>query len=97
MHLSPSIQIQTKRRDCGRFSAIVVLNGEHDLSTREALRVAFAQLEGTLLVDLGLCSFIDASVIGVLLGNARRLARIVHQAGRRARLTAGDWHRCGGV
>ena len=49
--------------------AIVSLRGEHDLATRRALSETLAKAgEGRdLLVDLGDCTFLDSTVLGVLL------------------------------
>ena len=49
-------------------AAIVTLRGEHDLSTRAEISDALARVgnEAHVLVDLSECSFIDSSVIGVL-------------------------------
>jgi anti-anti-sigma factor len=57
------------------YAAVVALEGEHDLATREALRVAFAPLVGNLLVDLERCTFLDSTVIATILRKADELAR----------------------
>jgi anti-anti-sigma factor len=48
--------------------AIVTLRGEHDLTTRAAINDALTRAgDGShVLVDLSECSFIDSTVIGVL-------------------------------
>jgi anti-anti-sigma factor len=48
--------------------AIVTLCGEHDLTTRAAIADALERAgdESNVLVDLSECSFIDSTVIGVL-------------------------------
>jgi anti-anti-sigma factor len=58
----------------GRFAVVVELHGEHDLATREAVRVALASLRGDVLVDLTECSFIGSTVIGTIVKAARTLA-----------------------
>lgn len=63
-----------RRRSFSRH--VVVLRGEHDLSTSEGLRVALASVRGRALVDLTACTFIDATILGVLLADARRRDRI---------------------
>ena len=51
---------------------IITLRGEHDLGTTRAIEVAFATDSGhNILVDLSGASFIDSSVINVLLGSAQ--------------------------
>jgi anti-anti-sigma factor len=52
--------------------AIVPLSGEHDLSTRRALAEllarAISDTDGSIVVDLRLVSFMDASTLGLLAG-----------------------------
>lgn len=52
--------------------AIVSLRGEHDLASRKALAETLARAgEGrNLLVDLSECTFLDSTVLGVLLANS---------------------------
>lgn len=54
---------------------VVVLNGEHDLSTAQSVRgaLAGARDEGTVVIDLGPATFVDSSILGVIL-DARRQA-----------------------
>jgi anti-sigma B factor antagonist len=66
------------------FAAIVRLVGEHDLATSTSFRDALERINGNVLVDLSECSFIDSSVIGVLVGDHR--ARI--KEGQRLELLA---------
>jgi anti-anti-sigma factor len=49
--------------------ALVKLHGEHDLSGKEALATVLATASDQLnvLVDLSECTFMDSSVIGVLI------------------------------
>ena len=49
--------------------ALVQLRGEHDLSGKEALAEALARASDQLnvLVDLSECTFMDSSVLGVLI------------------------------
>jgi anti-anti-sigma factor len=61
------------------YAAVVVLRGEHDLATRDAIAAALDPLEGDVLVDLGECTFIDSSVIGMLLASANRLRGAGHR------------------
>jgi anti-anti-sigma factor len=68
-------RIETRPSRIDRFAAVVELHGEHDLATREAVRVALASRGGNLLVDLSECSFIGSAVIGTIVEAARRLAR----------------------
>ena len=52
--------------------AVVSLQGEHDISTSESLEQAFAQAaaNSNVLVDLTDCTFIDSTVITVLIRTA---------------------------
>jgi anti-anti-sigma factor len=63
------------RFDDPGYAATVVLCADHDLATSEGVRVALAPLCGNVLVDLTRCSFIDSTVIGMLIGKARDLRR----------------------
>jgi anti-anti-sigma factor len=72
--------------------AIVSLQGEHDLSTRNLLTDALqrAAAHSNVLVDLSLCTFVDSTVINVLLSAAQtvkaggeQLALVIPPAQRR--------------
>jgi anti-anti-sigma factor len=67
-------RIETRRSRIDRFVAVVELYGEHDLATREAVRVALASLRGDVLVDLSECTFIGSTVIGTIVKAARARA-----------------------
>jgi anti-sigma B factor antagonist len=56
--------------------AVVTLQGEHDLSTREALADALqrAAAHSNVVVDLSPCTFMDSTVINVLLSTANTVA-----------------------
>jgi anti-anti-sigma regulatory factor len=62
----------------GEYAAVVVLHGEHDLATCEGVRVALAPLLGHVLVDLSPCTFIDSSIISVLVHKGHMLIRDGH-------------------
>lgn len=55
--------------------SVVVLSGEHDLNTAPDVRVALeaALAAGALIVDLSPATFVDSSILGVIL-DARRAA-----------------------
>ena len=57
------------------FAAVVTLGGEHDVSSRDAIAEAFgvAATGRDLLVDLSECSFIDSTIIKLLLHTVRSL------------------------
>jgi anti-sigma B factor antagonist len=56
--------------------AVVTLVGEHDISLQRRLReaLATASIRPNLLVDLSACTFMDSTVIGMLLLARNRLA-----------------------
>ena len=58
------------------YDAVVALHGEHDVGTREAVRVALAPLRGRVLVDLFGCDFVDATVVRTILDKAAQLERL---------------------
>jgi anti-sigma B factor antagonist len=53
---------------------VVIMSGEHDLSTAPDLRARLHDLaEGSgVIVDLDLTTFVDSSILGVLVGGLRR-------------------------
>ena len=73
------IEVHVERPRIGAYSAIVVLHGEHDLATNEAVRVSLAPLYGNVLVDLTECYFIDSTSISILLRKAEELRRDGHE------------------
>ena len=70
-----AIAVESDPPDEPGFAARVRLVGEHDLATREAVRVALASVDGNVLVDLTACEFVDSTVIGVLLDSASAITR----------------------
>jgi anti-anti-sigma factor len=64
--------------DTGGYMAVVALRGEHDIATRDAVRVALGRLRGPVLVDLADCEFIDSTIIETLLAYAQQLAAEGH-------------------
>jgi anti-sigma B factor antagonist len=68
-------ELAVERNDAG--PAVVTISGEHDLSTAPNLRRRLDNLldEGTAtVVDLSPATFIDSSILGVLLDARRRAA-----------------------
>jgi anti-anti-sigma factor len=68
-------RIETRPSRVDRFGVVVELHGEHDLASREAVRVALASLRADVLVDLTECTFISSTVIGTIVKAAHTLAR----------------------
>jgi anti-anti-sigma factor len=71
----PEIVVVLRPKAPPPYAALIVLRGEHDLGTAEAIRVSLATLLGDLLVDLGECDFVDSSVISTLISKAQELER----------------------
>jgi anti-sigma B factor antagonist len=68
-------ELALERNDAGL--AVVTISGEHDLSTAPTLRRRLDSLldEGTpAVVDLSPATFIDSSILGVILDGRRRAA-----------------------
>ncbi len=53
---------------------VIVLSGEHDLSTAPELRARLHEVAGAdaVIVDLDQTTFVDSSILGVLVGGLRR-------------------------
>jgi anti-sigma B factor antagonist len=68
-------ELALERNDAGL--AVLTISGEHDLSTAPSLRRRLDNLldEGTgIVVDLSPATFIDSSILGVILDARRRAA-----------------------
>jgi anti-anti-sigma factor len=67
---------------------VVVLTGEHDLSSVDELREAFEQASAsrTVMVDLSDTAFIDSAVLGALIASHREAT----EQGRRWALIVGN-------
>jgi anti-sigma B factor antagonist len=68
-------ELAVERTDAG--VAVLSISGEHDLSTASELRRRLEALldEGTgVIVDLSAATFIDSSILGVILDGKRRAA-----------------------
>jgi anti-anti-sigma factor len=68
-HVEPGVDVEHPAAGL----AIVSLRGEHDLGTRLALAETLAEAGNgrDLLVDLSECTFLDSTVLGVLLAAAQ--------------------------
>lgn len=67
----PTVEVESVATDIG----IATLRGEHDLTTKEALSRALARASAhsCLLVDLGACTFLDSTVIGLIVATCQRM------------------------
>jgi anti-anti-sigma factor len=61
------------------FVALVELHGEHDLDTHESIEGALRPIYGDVLIDLSACSFIDSTVVGVIVARTQELRREDHR------------------
>jgi anti-anti-sigma factor len=59
--------------DARRPITVIHVVGQHDFSLRELLAEALEPIDGHVVIDLTLCSFLDSSLIGAILGKARLL------------------------
>jgi anti-anti-sigma factor len=71
----PAVEVELRPARAPGYAALVALVGEHDVATADEFGDALAALDGDILVDLSDCSFIDSTVIGVLLARASKLRR----------------------
>jgi anti-anti-sigma factor len=74
-HIAASVNLELRPHSAPDFAAIVRLIGEHDLATSASSRETLERIDGSVLVDLSECTFIDSSVIGVLFGDYRSRTR----------------------
>ena len=72
------IEVDMPPAPSGGFAARVRLRGEHDLSTAHEVHAALGSISGSVLVDLADCSFIDSTIIGVLITSSQELEREGH-------------------
>lgn len=77
---SPSISVSHRGSRTGETDRTVVwVRGDHDIATKVSLAVAIARAarvdddDADLLLDLSGVTFMDASIIGVIVGSANRL------------------------
>jgi anti-anti-sigma factor len=73
-------EISTELRPDGLpYAAVISLRGEQDLASCPAVASRLGAIFGNVLVDLSDCTFIDSSMIGVLVTRARELMREGHR------------------
>lgn len=60
----------------GERVSVVALVGDHDIATSHEVRRALAEVNGAplVVVDLTRCTFLDSTVLGVLVAASRRCA-----------------------
>lgn len=74
-----TVEVELRPVSAPAFAAVVRLCGEHDLATGDDLRTALAPVHGSVLVDLSECSFVDSTVIGVLVADHQSRIREGHR------------------
>jgi anti-anti-sigma regulatory factor len=57
---------------------VVFLHGEHDFGSRGLVADALEPIDGDVLVDLSWCTFVDSSVIALILGKHAALESAGH-------------------
>ncbi|MEO9177167.1 MAG: STAS domain-containing protein [Gaiellales bacterium] len=70
--------METSPQGLNAYVAVVRLHGGHDIATSRNLREALDQLEGSVLLDLSDCGFIDSSVIYVIFSDAHTRSHQKH-------------------
>lgn len=76
---SSSIAVERESAPAWGFAGVVSLAGEHDLATSGELEDALNAIPGDVLVDLSACTFIDSTIIGVILDRAQTLKAPGHR------------------
>jgi anti-anti-sigma factor len=76
---APIVEVELRPTRAPAFVAAVRLRGEHDMATAERIRDVLAPIDGSVLVDLSECSFIDSSAINAFVTDAQRRAREGHR------------------
>jgi anti-anti-sigma factor len=77
--MGPSVEVELRPARAPAFVAAVRLRGEHDMATVPRILEALEPIDGSVLVDLSECSFIDSSAINAFVADARRRAREGHR------------------
>ena len=69
----PSVEIEFRPPSMPQYSAVVSLRGDHDITSASDVSTALGMLAADALVDLSACTFIDSTLIGLLIRTARRV------------------------
>ena len=67
-----SVEIEFEPPSMPAYNVVVSLRGEHDLSSAAQVSKTLAMVSGACLVDLSACTFIDSTLIALLIRTARR-------------------------
>jgi anti-anti-sigma factor len=77
--LLSAVEVDLRAASAPGYAAVVSLVGEHDAATSDEIGEALAAFDGDVLVDLSDCTFIDSTVIRVLLTRSENLRSDGHQ------------------
>jgi anti-anti-sigma factor len=75
MQPESAVEIEVRPPAAPRFAALIHCRGEHDLASGPKISEALATIHGNVLLDLSRCTFIDSTVIGILLRDAQQRKR----------------------
>jgi anti-anti-sigma factor len=78
MQPESAVDIEMRPISAPRFAALIKCLGEHDIATGLTISEALAAIHGNVLLDLSRCTFIDSTVIGLLLRDAHKRTRDGH-------------------
>jgi anti-anti-sigma factor len=70
---SSSIEVEIESASAWGYAGVVTVAGEHDLATAPELARVLESISGDVLVDLSTCTFVDSSVIGVIIARFKEL------------------------
>ena len=69
-----AIEVHRECDPTAPYAAILRLRGEHDYGTAPEIADSLSRLPSSVLVDVTECSFVDSSVVAVLLSTSRGIA-----------------------
>jgi anti-anti-sigma regulatory factor len=76
---APLARVETGLGRPRRPVTAVFLHGEHDFGSRELAGDALASIHTDVLIDLSWCTFVDSSIIAMILGKHAALEQEGHQ------------------
>jgi anti-anti-sigma factor len=73
------VEVEFRPARAPTFAAAIRLLGEHDMATIGTIKEALAPINGSVLVDLSDCAFIDSSAINVFVSDSHSRMREGHR------------------
>jgi anti-anti-sigma factor len=67
---SAAVEVVPRPATAPGYAAIVKVRGDHDIATTARIRETLELIDGSVLVDLSECGFLDSSVIHALVDDA---------------------------